>query len=74
MKRQLRKPSRTKARYIEEYKQDALELWHKSGRSAAKVALARRLRDETTVSLRWITENVHMWNLDACIQSALPPH
>ena len=27
MKTQLRKPSRTKARYTEEYKQEALELW-----------------------------------------------
>jgi hypothetical protein len=36
MKTQLRKPSRTKARYTEEYKQEALELWRKSGRSAAK--------------------------------------
>jgi hypothetical protein len=25
-----------------------------------KVALARRLREETTVSLRWIAENLHM--------------
>lgn len=35
---QLSKPARTKARYTEEYKQEALELWRKSGRSAAKVA------------------------------------
>jgi len=27
MKTQLTKPSRTKARYTEEYKQEALELW-----------------------------------------------
>jgi hypothetical protein len=27
MKTQLSKPSRTKARYTEEYKQEALELW-----------------------------------------------
>jgi len=38
MKTQLSKPSRTKARYTEECKQEALELWRKSGRSAAKVA------------------------------------
>jgi hypothetical protein len=38
MKTQLTKPSRTKARYTEEYKQEALELWRASGRSAAKVA------------------------------------
>jgi hypothetical protein len=27
---------------------------------ASKVALARRLREETAVSLRWIAENLHM--------------
>jgi hypothetical protein len=36
MKIQLTKPARTKARYTEEYKQEALELWPASGRSAAK--------------------------------------
>lgn len=34
------KPSRTKAGYTEEYKQEALELWGASGRSAAKVAIS----------------------------------
>src|SRR5438045_997975 len=38
MKTQLRKPARSKARYTEEYKAEALELWRNSGRSAAKVA------------------------------------
>ena len=38
MKTQLSKPARSKARYTEEYKQEALELWRNSGRSAAKVA------------------------------------
>src|SRR5437899_3545239 len=38
MKTQLSKPSRSKARYTEEYKKEALELWRNSGRSAAKVA------------------------------------
>ena len=38
MKTQLRKPARSKARYTEEYKQEALELWRNGGRSAAKVA------------------------------------
>jgi len=33
MKTQLRKPARSKARYTEEYKQEALELWRNSGRS-----------------------------------------
>ena len=36
MKTQLSKPARSKARYTEEYKQEALELWRASGRSAAK--------------------------------------
>jgi hypothetical protein len=36
MKTQLAKPARTKARYTEEYKQEALKLWRASGRSAAK--------------------------------------
>jgi hypothetical protein len=31
MKTQLSKPARSKARYTEEYKQEALELWHSSG-------------------------------------------
>jgi transposase-like protein len=38
MKTQLSKPARHKARYTEEYKKEALELWRASGRSAAKVA------------------------------------
>ncbi len=33
MKTQLSKPARSKARYTEEYKQEALELWRNSGRS-----------------------------------------
>ena len=44
IKTQLSKPSRTKARYTEEYKQEALELWRKSGRSAAKVAAELGIR------------------------------
>jgi transposase-like protein len=43
MKTQLSKPARTKARYSEEYKQEALELWRASGRSAAKVAAAKTI-------------------------------
>ena len=38
MKTQLSKPTRSKARYTDQYKQEALELWRASGRSAAKVA------------------------------------
>ena len=38
MKTQLSKPARGRASYTEEYKEQALELWRSSGRSAAKVA------------------------------------
>ena len=44
MKTQLRKPARSKASYPEEYKQEALELWRNSGRSAAKVAAELGIR------------------------------
>jgi len=44
MKTQLTKPSRTKATYTEEYKQEALKLWRASGRSAAKVAAELGIR------------------------------
>src|SRR5207245_11155113 len=44
MKSQLSKPARSKARYTEEYKQEALELWRNSGRSAAKVAAELGIR------------------------------
>jgi transposase len=44
MKTQLSKPSRSKARYTEEYKKEALELWRNSGRSAAKVAAELGIR------------------------------
>ena len=44
MKTQLSKPARTKASYTEEYKQEALELWRSSGRSAAKVAAELGIR------------------------------
>lgn len=33
MKTQLSKPAQSKARYTEEYKKEALELWRNSGRS-----------------------------------------
>ena len=51
MKTQLTKPARTKARYTEEYKQEALELWRASGRSAAKVATELGIRPPLLVSL-----------------------
>jgi transposase len=44
MKTQLRKPARDRARYSEEYKKEALELWRNSGRSAAKVAAELGIR------------------------------
>src|SRR2546421_13098166 len=44
MKTQLSKPARSKARYTEEYKKEALELWRNSGRSAAKVAAELGIR------------------------------
>ena len=44
MKTQLSKPARNKARYTEEYKREALELWRASGRSAAKVAAELGIR------------------------------
>lgn len=51
MKMQLSKPARHKARYIEEYKQEALELWRNSGRSAAKVAAELGIR--ASLLYRW---------------------
>jgi transposase len=44
MKTQLTKPARHKARYTQEYKQEALELWRNSGRSAATVAAELGIR------------------------------
>ena len=44
MKTQLRKPAGSKASYTDQYKQEALELWRASGRSAAKVAAELGIR------------------------------
>lgn len=44
MKMQLQKPSAGKSRYSAEYKQQALEHWKNSGRSAAKVAAELGIR------------------------------
>jgi transposase len=44
MKTQLSKPTRSKARYSDQYKREALELWRASGRSAAKVAAELGIR------------------------------
>ncbi len=38
MKTQVAKPARNRARYTEEYKKEALDLWRNSGRSVAKAA------------------------------------
>jgi len=44
MKTQLSKPARAKASYTDQYKQEALELWRASGRSASKVAAELGIR------------------------------
>jgi transposase len=44
MKTQLTKPARSTASYTKQYKQEALELWRASGRSAAKVAAELGIR------------------------------
>jgi hypothetical protein len=44
MKTQLSKPARTKARHTKEYRQEALELWRSSARSAVKVAAELGIR------------------------------
>ena len=44
MKTQISKPVREKASYTKEYKEEALELWRASGRSAAKVAAQLGIR------------------------------
>jgi len=44
MKTQLSKPVQSRASYSDEYKQEALELWRASGRSAAKVAAELGIR------------------------------
>jgi len=51
MKTQIRKPASGKASYSEEYKQQALELWRASGRSAAKVAAELGIRP--ALIFRW---------------------
>jgi transposase-like protein len=53
MKTQLRKPSRDRARYSEEYKKKALELWRNSGRSAAKVAAELGIRAPLLYRWAW---------------------
>ena len=53
MKTQLSKPSRTKATYTEEYKQEALESWRKSGApSATNVSARTKKIDSKMVRMR----------------------
>ncbi|MGA2445609.1 MAG: transposase [Opitutaceae bacterium] len=54
MKTQLQKPARGKASYTEEYRQQALELWRKSGRSAAQVAAELGIRP--SLLYKWSTD------------------
>ena len=51
MKTQLSKPARSKARYTDQYKREALELWRASGRSAAKVAAELGIRPSLPPSI-----------------------
>ena len=44
MKTQISQPARTKANYSAQYKEEALQLWRASGRSAAKVAAELGIR------------------------------
>jgi hypothetical protein len=45
MKTQLRKPARDRASHTDQYKQEALELWRASGRTAAVAALPKKCLD-----------------------------
>ena len=51
MKTQMRKPVAEKTRYSEEYKQQAVERWRSSGRSAAKVGAELGIRP--ALLFRW---------------------
>ena len=54
MKTQIHKPAHGRTKYSEEYKREALELWRKSGRSAAKVAAELGIR--APLLYRWAKE------------------
>jgi hypothetical protein len=58
MKTQISKASHGRAQFNEEYKQQALELWRKSGRSANKVAA------ELGISFRPLLFGTHLRILD----------
>jgi transposase len=51
MKTQMKKPVAEKTRYNEEYKQQAVELWKSSGRSAAKIGAELGIRP--ALIFRW---------------------
>lgn len=55
MKSQIRKPSHGRERYTEEYKQQALEIWRNSGKSAAKVAAELGIR--APLLYRWAKQS-----------------
>lgn len=55
MKTQITKPSHGLAKYSDEYKQQALELLRKSGRSAAKVGAELGIRP--ALLYKWSTED-----------------
>ena len=54
MKTQLQKPADAKARYTLEFKEEALALWRKSVRSAARVAAELGMR--APLLYRWSTQ------------------
>src|SRR5438874_7393748 len=53
MKTQISKPTHDRASYTKQYKQEALELWRASGRSAAKVAAELGIRPP--LLYRWVS-------------------
>jgi transposase len=55
MKTQLSKPARSRERYTDQYKREALELWRASGRSAAQVAMELGIRPP--LLYRWARRN-----------------
>lgn len=44
MKTQIQKPLQNGSKYTREYKEEALEMWRKSGRSAAKIGAELGIR------------------------------
>ena len=54
MKTQIRKPSHGRTQYTSEYKQQALQMWRESGRSAATVAAELGIR--APILYKWAKE------------------